>query len=191
MPGNVLRKCIKPIFDAYTLPSNLQTSVIHQHYTQEIFKFEWVWFIELNRTEHFCYKPFFKGLLGLQCNLQSLICPSWHLGRTLCPRMSQRLGGVVHPDLTFGEEFNHSKYPVSSFPKRKGGIRLSVSVCSLPSVYLCSQLPAQVLLPWSWASFAHQVFCPVSWCVQMSWIDWNGSNGMKCPYSIQNYYFFL
>lgn len=75
MPGNVLRKCIKPIFDAYTLPSNLQTSVIHQHYTQEVFKFEWVWFIELNRTEHFCYKPFFNGLLGLQCNLQSLIVP--------------------------------------------------------------------------------------------------------------------
>lgn len=50
---------MKPIFDAYTLPSNPETSFIHQHCTQEVFKSGQVWFIELNRTEHFCYKLLF------------------------------------------------------------------------------------------------------------------------------------
>lgn len=53
--------------------------------------------------------------------------------------MSQGLSGVAHLDLTFGDELNHNKYPVSSFPKRKGGIRLSLSLCSFLTQYLLTQ----------------------------------------------------
>lgn len=111
----------------------LSTSTAHRK-SSNLGKFGLLSWTERN---NFCHKSFFpNGLLGPECNLHSLICPSRPLGRTLCPGMSQELGGVVHPDLTFGEEFNLSKYPVSSFPRREGGIRLSVSLCSLPNVYL-------------------------------------------------------
>lgn len=99
--------------------------------------------------------------------------------------MSQGLGSVVYPGLTFGDEFNHSKYPVSSFPQEKRRAQV-FSFSRFFVQHLLPQLPAQVLLPWSWATFAHQV----SWCVQMSSIAQNGSNGTKCPYSI-NFFFSL
>lgn len=165
-------------------PQTLKTSVYPHRKSLNLGKFGLLNWIELNIFALTLFF-FFNGLLRPQGNLQSLICPFWPLGRTLCPRMSQGLGSVVYPGLTFGDEFNHSKYPVSSFPQEKRRAQV-FSFSRFFVQHLLPQLPAQVLLPWSWATFAHQV----SWCVQMSSIAQNGSNGTKCPYSI-NFFFSL
>lgn len=121
----------------------LPTSIAHRK-SLNLAKFGLLNWIELNLFEIYIY--IYNGtwdlsviyslwfvLLGL---LAGLCVPGCHRS---CPGMSQGLDGVLHPGLTFGDEFNHSKYPVSSFPKRKGGLRLSVSLFS--AQHLLTQLP--------------------------------------------------
>lgn len=107
-------------------------------------------------------------LLGL---LAGLCVPGCHRS---CPGMSQGLDGVLHPGLTFGDEFNHSKYPVSSFPKRKGGLRLSVSLFS--AQHLLTQLPgpsAMILSQFCTSGFLSCLLMCADVLDSLEWLKWH------------------
>lgn len=84
--------------------------------------------------------------------------------------------------LTFDGVFNHSKYPVSSFPGGEGGIRPSLSVCSWPNVYI-SQLTDQVLCHAPEPVLPSRFSVLSAGSLQVSRIALGGSNGTKHLYS--------
>lgn len=174
MPDNILRKCINPIFDAYTLPSN-PMAFIHQHCTQEIFTLGQIWFIELNRTEHFSYRFFFLMACWALSVIYSLrfVLPSRLAG--LCVPGCHR-GWVVWPILTWLLVMSSTTINILCplFPREKEGSDFHfLSVLFLPNIYLPSPGPSAVILSqFCTSGFLSHFLMSAGVLESLEWLKW-------------------